>query len=97
MKAARLELKGLRCVEYAQVQGLCYPLFAVIEFNGFVVTAQSIVRGASLPLEISPSHYNEVCFIAPNRSIYTGLRQQRRWPHVCLHGRDCKAEGTGAR
>ena len=44
MKSANLELKGLRCLEWASIPGLCYPLFAVIKLNGYVLTAQSLVR-----------------------------------------------------
>jgi hypothetical protein len=44
MKAAKLELKGLRCVEWAGVEGLHYPLFTVIQLHGYVLIAQCLVR-----------------------------------------------------
>jgi len=43
MKAARLELRGVRCLEYSGIEQLNYPLFAVIQLNGYTLTAQSLV------------------------------------------------------
>jgi len=43
MKAARLELKGIRCLEWAEVPGLHYPLFALIQYQGYTLVAQSLV------------------------------------------------------
>jgi len=48
MKSARLEMKGIRCLEWANIPGLCYPLFAVIQFNGYALVAQSLVLTHSL-------------------------------------------------
>jgi len=49
MKSAKLEMKGIRCLEWANIPGLCYPLFAVIQLNGYTLTAQSLVRPILLP------------------------------------------------
>jgi len=55
MKAAKLELKGLRCLEFAQVPGLHWPLFAIIQLNGYTLTAQSLVLPSHI---ISPFSYH---------------------------------------
>ena len=44
MKAALHEMKGIRLIERAKVKGLCYPLFAIVHYKGYTLTAQSLVR-----------------------------------------------------
>jgi len=43
MKAAKLEHKAIRCVEWADIPNLHYPLFALVHYNGFTLIAQAIV------------------------------------------------------
>jgi len=52
MKTAKLEMKGIRCLEWANVTGLCYPLFAVIQLNGYSLIAQSLVFFHNSSIEI---------------------------------------------
>jgi len=53
MKAASAELRGVRCLEYAQVDGLRFPLFALIHYNGYALIAQSVVRSSFTSTYIS--------------------------------------------
>lgn len=97
MKSAKLEMKGIRCLEWANVPGLCYPLFAVIQLNGYSLIAQSVVILILLffikkKIVFSLSYKRVV--IAAYLERNTRVWKCRWWCDIQVFGSPCSQHGT---